>query len=107
MHGFSSSTDRKFRARGSKQDGRAMEEEADIGAPWEEPEQPVQSTEDPAQRQIVIKDIANLQDGLRALLSKVDTTTADCKKLTSSNETMSLYIDNLTRNKLLFSGTAK
>lgn len=36
---------------------------------------------------------------LTALLERIDKSQAEVKRLTTQNETMALYLDNLTRNK--------
>ncbi|KJA24057.1 hypothetical protein HYPSUDRAFT_214802 [Hypholoma sublateritium FD-334 SS-4] len=44
----------------------------------------------------VIKEILVSQEALRAMMSKVQTVQKDIDKLASGNETLQMYIDNLT-----------
>ncbi|KAI0070623.1 hypothetical protein K474DRAFT_761008 [Panus rudis PR-1116 ss-1] len=44
----------------------------------------------------LVKEITAAQDDLRALLARVKTVQADVDKLASGNETLQMYIDNLT-----------
>ncbi|THH01897.1 hypothetical protein EW026_g865 [Hermanssonia centrifuga] len=44
----------------------------------------------------VIQEIAAQQEDLRALLARVKTVQLDVDKLASGNETLQMYIDNLT-----------
>ncbi|KAI0670774.1 hypothetical protein C8Q78DRAFT_974578 [Trametes maxima] len=44
----------------------------------------------------VIKEIAAAQEDLRAMLAKTQGVQADVDKLVSGNETLQMYIDNLT-----------
>ncbi|KAI9058396.1 hypothetical protein PYCCODRAFT_1463485 [Trametes coccinea BRFM310] len=44
----------------------------------------------------LIKEIVAAQDDLRAMLAKTKTVQADVDKLASGNETLQMYIDNLT-----------
>ncbi|TEB39936.1 hypothetical protein FA13DRAFT_1784585 [Coprinellus micaceus] len=44
----------------------------------------------------VLKEILSYQEDLRAMLAKVDTTQKEVDKLVSGNETLQMYIDNLT-----------
>jgi len=45
----------------------------------------------------VLREIAAAQDDLRALLARVKTVEGDVDKLTSGNQTLQMYIDNLTK----------
>ncbi|GAA95987.1 uncharacterized protein L969DRAFT_19691 [Mixia osmundae IAM 14324] len=65
---------------------------------------PTQSLSSVVEREGLIKEIQDLQDGLRALLSRVDGVTDECNKLKASNDTLQTYIDNLTRNSVLIAG---
>ncbi|PPQ65857.1 hypothetical protein CVT26_000791 [Gymnopilus dilepis] len=44
----------------------------------------------------VIKDIVAAQEDLKAMLAKVQTVQKEVDKLVSGNETLQMYIDNLT-----------
>ncbi|KAK7469132.1 hypothetical protein VKT23_003623 [Stygiomarasmius scandens] len=44
----------------------------------------------------VLKDIAAAQEDLRAMFSRVQAVQKEVEKLTSGNETLQMYIDNLT-----------
>lgn len=44
----------------------------------------------------VIKEILSCQDDLRVMLGRVDTVQKEVDKLVSENETLQMYIDNLT-----------
>ncbi|KAF8194257.1 hypothetical protein BJ912DRAFT_959965 [Pholiota molesta] len=44
----------------------------------------------------IIKDILASQEDLRAMLAKVQSVQKEVDKLTSGNETLQMYIDNLT-----------
>ncbi|KZT12122.1 uncharacterized protein LAESUDRAFT_754629 [Laetiporus sulphureus 93-53] len=58
------------------------------------------STGDPIQdamrKDKLVKEIAAAQGNLRALLSRVRNVQGDVDKLSSENETLQMYIDNLT-----------
>ncbi|KAF8527536.1 hypothetical protein BU17DRAFT_81738 [Hysterangium stoloniferum] len=45
----------------------------------------------------VLREIAARQEDLRALLARVKTVQGDVDKLTSGNQTLQMYIDNLTK----------
>ncbi|RDB17910.1 hypothetical protein Hypma_000889 [Hypsizygus marmoreus] len=51
---------------------------------------------DALRKEQVIKDIAASQDDLRTLLAKIQTVQREVDKLSSGNETLQMYIDNLT-----------
>ncbi|OBZ71543.1 hypothetical protein A0H81_08421 [Grifola frondosa] len=44
----------------------------------------------------LVKEIVGAQEDLRALQARVKAVEADIEKLTSGNETLQMYIDNLT-----------
>ncbi|KAH8824886.1 hypothetical protein DL96DRAFT_1466886 [Flagelloscypha sp. PMI_526] len=44
----------------------------------------------------VLKDIAAAQEDLKVMLAKVQNTQKEVDKLSSGNETLQMYIDNLT-----------
>ncbi|BGP58280.1 hypothetical protein JCM8202_000958 [Rhodotorula sphaerocarpa] len=46
----------------------------------------------------LVSEITNKQEGLRALLDRVNEVQGEADKLKSGNETLQTYIDNLTRN---------
>ncbi|KAF5315075.1 hypothetical protein D9619_007296 [Psilocybe cf. subviscida] len=46
--------------------------------------------------QFVIREIIACQEGLKAMLAKVQGVQKEVDKLTSGNETLQMYIDNLT-----------
>ncbi|GAA5845776.1 hypothetical protein JCM3766R1_000313 [Sporobolomyces carnicolor] len=56
---------------------------------------------DVVEKDRLVKDIVSKQDGLRALLQRVEQVQREGTKLKSDNETLQTYIDNLTRNKLV------
>ncbi|KAG6877749.1 hypothetical protein C0993_004252 [Termitomyces sp. T159_Od127] len=62
---------------------------------WTEPE-PVDFVRDALRREQLLKDIAASQEGLRALVARVQTVQKEVDKLTAGNETLQMYIDNLT-----------
>ncbi|KZV88830.1 hypothetical protein EXIGLDRAFT_650760, partial [Exidia glandulosa HHB12029] len=49
------------------------------------------------EKEKVIKEIAAAQNDLRVILSKIETSEKDIEKLTSGNQTLQMYIDNLTK----------
>jgi len=51
---------------------------------------------DTLRKEQVIKEILAAQEGLKALLAKVQTVQKEVEKLASGNETLQMYIDNLT-----------
>ncbi|KAF8349328.1 hypothetical protein F5887DRAFT_488047 [Amanita rubescens] len=51
---------------------------------------------DAIRKEAVIKEILASQEDLRTLLARVQTVQKEVEKLTSSNETLQMYIDNLT-----------
>ncbi|KIP08119.1 hypothetical protein PHLGIDRAFT_23742 [Phlebiopsis gigantea 11061_1 CR5-6] len=61
---------------------------------------PIQTEDDVVtaaiKKEKTIKEIASAQEDLKALLEKVKTVQADVNKLASGNETLQMYIDNLT-----------
>ncbi|TRM63951.1 hypothetical protein BD626DRAFT_493308 [Schizophyllum amplum] len=48
-------------------------------------------------KEAVLKEIAASQDDLRLLLSRVQTLQKEVEKLSTGNETLQMYIDNLTK----------
>ncbi|KAM0789696.1 hypothetical protein ACM66B_006556 [Microbotryomycetes sp. NB124-2] len=60
-----------------------------------------------AQREALISDIVNKQDGLKALLQRITAVQNEQQKLKSNNETLQTYIDNLTRANALGAVGAK
>ncbi|EIN12752.1 hypothetical protein PUNSTDRAFT_60911 [Punctularia strigosozonata HHB-11173 SS5] len=51
---------------------------------------------DAIRKEQVIKDIAAAQNDLRALVDRVKAVQTDVDKLSSGNQTLQMYIDNLT-----------
>ncbi|KAJ7601012.1 hypothetical protein C8J56DRAFT_911861 [Mycena floridula] len=51
---------------------------------------------DAMRKEKLIKEIAASQEDLRAMLARVQTIQKEVEKLTSGNETLQMYIDNLT-----------
>ncbi|KAK2465228.1 hypothetical protein APHAL10511_002582 [Amanita phalloides] len=51
---------------------------------------------DAIRKEAVIREILAFQDDLRTMLSRVQTVQKEIDKLTSGNETLQMYIDNLT-----------
>nr|KAF9527553.1 hypothetical protein CPB83DRAFT_855994 [Crepidotus variabilis] len=49
-----------------------------------------------ARKEEAIKEILACQEGLKAMLSKVQSVQKEVDKLASGNETLQMYIDNLT-----------
>ncbi|KAF9817312.1 hypothetical protein IEO21_03572 [Rhodonia placenta] len=52
--------------------------------------------QDAIKKDKLVKDITSAQDNLRALLARVKSVQGDVDKLSSENETLQMYIDNLT-----------
>lgn len=74
------------------------EEEESIG--WGVLSASVQETDLVSQairKEKIIKEIKAGQEGLQAMLAKVQAVQKDVDKLTSSNEMLQMYIDNLTK----------
>lgn len=74
------------------------EEEESIG--WGALSASVQETDLVSQairKEKIIKEIKAGQEGLQAMLAKVQAVQKDVDKLTSSNEMLQMYIDNLTK----------
>nr|GAT58773.1 predicted protein [Mycena chlorophos] len=51
---------------------------------------------DALKKEKLLKEIEASQQDLRTILGRVDTVQKEVKKLTSDNETLQMYIDNLT-----------
>ncbi|KAF8636014.1 hypothetical protein AX15_000174 [Amanita polypyramis BW_CC] len=51
---------------------------------------------DALRKETIIKDILASQEDLHTLLARVQTVQQEVNKLTSGNETLQMYIDNLT-----------
>ncbi|KAL8287258.1 hypothetical protein RQP46_003710 [Phenoliferia psychrophenolica] len=65
---------------------------------------------DPAlivKKELIVKEIMELQDGLRALLQRVESVQGEGEKLKIGNETLQTYIDNLTRTNALAAGAGR
>lgn len=59
------------------------------------PKEPGDIVKDAIKKEQMIKEITSAQEDLRALLARVKAVQADVDKLTSSNETLQMYVDNL------------
>lgn len=51
---------------------------------------------DAMKKEKVMKEILSAQEDLRVMLAKVESTQKEVDKLVSGNETLQMYIDNLT-----------
>ncbi|POY75472.1 hypothetical protein BMF94_1374 [Rhodotorula taiwanensis] len=69
--------------------------------------QPDLSPADIQAKQDLVKNITNKQEGLRALLQRVNEVQAEADKLRSGNETLQTYIDNLTRNNAMAAASGR
>ncbi|KAG6917460.1 hypothetical protein DXG01_002437 [Tephrocybe rancida] len=58
--------------------------------------QPADIVRDALRKEKVLKDIAASQDDLRTLVARVQTVQKEVDKLAAGNETLQMYIDNLT-----------
>ncbi|GAA5876474.1 hypothetical protein JCM3774_003787 [Rhodotorula dairenensis] len=86
---------------------RAHASSVDADNAWGQPQyesspqpQPIEPA-DIVAKELVVKTIAGKQEGLRALLQRVNQVQAEADKLKSGNETLQTYIDNLTRNNAM------
>jgi len=68
----------------------------DESVSWGLPQDSGDIVKDALKKEQVIKDILAAQEDLRALLARVKGVQADIDKLASGNETLQMYIDNLT-----------
>merc|ERR1712093_596266 len=59
------------------------------------------------EKEKVIKDIMTTQEGLRALLDRINEVTDDIKKLSEENATLQIYLDNMTRNTAMLAAAGK
>ncbi|KAL7006234.1 hypothetical protein EMMF5_004120 [Cystobasidiomycetes sp. EMM_F5] len=50
------------------------------------------------EKEKTIKDIMSVQEGLKALLSRIEDVTEENQRLTDENATLQLYVENMTRN---------
>lgn len=75
-------------------------------APAPEPEPEIDQASVLKKEQIV-RDIIVMQEGLRALLERVESVQAEGTKLKTGNETLQTYIDNLTRTNALAAGAGR
>ncbi|ODO08564.1 hypothetical protein L198_00294 [Cryptococcus wingfieldii CBS 7118] len=81
-----------------------------IGEPWATPEPsaaPEPSVESALEKEKILKDILTLRDGLRGLMVRVSEVEGENDKLAQENETLSLYVENLTRNSVVAAGNQK
>lgn len=77
--------------------GFAPEEESIGWGAISAPVQEIDLVSQAIRKEKIIKEIKASQEGLRAMLAKVQTVQKDVDKLTSSNEMLQMYIDNLTK----------
>ncbi|KAH8918594.1 hypothetical protein BT69DRAFT_1338055 [Atractiella rhizophila] len=54
------------------------------------------------EKEKIVKEILLMQEGLKALLERVDDVTTECAKLKGGNDVLRNYIDNLSRNSSVF-----
>jgi len=65
-------------------------------ASWvQSPKEPGDIVKDAIRKEQTIREIMSAQEDLRALLARVKAVQADVDKLTSGNETLQMYVDNL------------
>ncbi|OCH87306.1 hypothetical protein OBBRIDRAFT_796333 [Obba rivulosa] len=75
----------------------AAVDDADIAGSWGAPASSTGDiVKDAIRKEQVVKEILTAQENLRALLVRVQSVQADVDKLASGNETLQMYIDNLT-----------
>ncbi|OWZ34113.1 hypothetical protein C351_02266 [Cryptococcus neoformans c8] len=65
---------------------------------------PEPTVESALEKEKVIKDILSLRDGLRGLMVRLSEVEEENDKLAKENETLSLYVENLTRNSVVAAG---
>jgi FtsZ-binding cell division protein ZapB len=63
---------------------------------WGAPAPAGDLVKDALKKEQLLKDIAASQEDLRTLLGRVQSVQKEIEKLTSGNETLQMYIDNLT-----------
>ncbi|TYJ53611.1 hypothetical protein B9479_005759 [Cryptococcus floricola] len=81
-----------------------------VGEPWATPEPsaaPEPSVESALEKEKILKDILTLRDGLRGLMVRVSEVEGENDKLAQENETLGLYVENLTRNSVVAAGNQK
>ncbi|WVO18418.1 hypothetical protein L204_106135 [Cryptococcus depauperatus] len=66
---------------------------------------PEPTVESALKKEKIIKDIITLRDGLRGLMVRISEVEIENDKLAKENETLNLYVDNLTRNSAVNAGT--
>ncbi|KAM0749024.1 hypothetical protein T439DRAFT_327516 [Meredithblackwellia eburnea MCA 4105] len=75
------------------------------------PEEPEPEADiDPAsvlKKEKVVREIVEMQDGLKALIERVEAVQTEGAKLRAGNETLQTYIDNLTRTNALAAGAGR
>jgi len=59
------------------------------------PKEPGDIVKDAIKKEQMIREITSAQEDLRALLARVKAVQADVDKLTSGNETLQMYVENL------------
>ncbi|GAA5932815.1 hypothetical protein JCM3775_002243 [Rhodotorula graminis] len=65
------------------------------------------SAADVAEKEALVQEIVNRQDGLRALLQRVGEVQGEAEKLKAENATLQTYIDNLTRTNAVAAGASR
>ncbi|TFK73568.1 hypothetical protein BDN72DRAFT_834434 [Pluteus cervinus] len=70
--------------------------DVDEPAGWSIPGSSGDPIKDAIRKEQLLKEIAASQEDLRTLLGRVQTVQKEVDKLTSGNETLQMYIDNLT-----------
>ncbi|CCF51109.1 hypothetical protein NDA11_005351 [Ustilago hordei] len=56
------------------------------------------SANDVVEKEKLVREIMAMQDGLRALISRVNAVKEDCKKAEADNEMLQTYIDSVTKS---------
>ncbi|KIR33020.1 hypothetical protein I352_04386 [Cryptococcus deuterogattii MMRL2647] len=75
--------------------------------PWAVPvasSVPEPTVESALEKEKVIKDILSLRDGLRGLMVRLAEVEEENDKLAKENETLGVYVENLTRNSVVAAG---
>lgn len=82
----------------------------DGGKGWEEGASAAKGDDDgnalstALEKERIIRDIGETQNGLVALLGRVDEVTEDIKRLSEENAMLQVYLDNMTKNSAMFAG---
>ncbi|KAK4056455.1 hypothetical protein OIO90_002598 [Microbotryomycetes sp. JL221] len=80
--------------------------DSDLDTQAEPPQHDSDDADTMAEKERMIADIVTKQDGLKALLQRVQHVQNESAKLKSNNETLQTYIDNLTRANATALGAA-